>query len=158
VTEPGRVLPAVTASAQMIETKAETKFGFVDLTTELIDAVCSSGIDTGLAIAFCRHTTCSLLINEWENGALEDLRRRGHKLVPDGIYYAHDDMKKRTQNLQPIGEPANGQAHVLQALVGGTSQLVPIVGGRPALGRWQRLILVELDDPRPREVVFTTIG
>ena len=148
----------MSTSTHVIETKAETKFGFVDLTPKLLNAVYSSGIDAGLVVAFCRHTTCSLLINEWEDGALEDLRRRGHELVPESTYYAHDDMTRRTQNLQPVGEPANGRAHVLQALVGGTSQLVPIVGGRPALGRWQRLILVELDDPRPREVVFTILG
>ena len=148
----------MTASAHAIETKAETKFGFVDLTPKLIDAVYSSGIDVGVAVAFCRHTTCSLLINEWEDGAMDDLRRRGHALVPEGTYYAHDDMTRRTQNLQGLGEPANGRAHVLPALVGGTSQLVPIIGGRPALGRWQRLILVELDDPRPREIVFTILG
>jgi secondary thiamine-phosphate synthase enzyme len=146
------------AIARTIETKADAKFGFVDLTSDLVDAVRSAGIDVGLAIAFCRHTTCSLLINEWEDGALEDLRTRAHELVPADVYYVHDDMTKRTQNLQPTSEPANGRAHVLQALVGGTSQIVPVVGGRPALGRWQRLILVELDDPRPREIVFTTLA
>jgi secondary thiamine-phosphate synthase enzyme len=148
----------VAAAAQTIETKAETKFGFVDLTSELVDAIRTAGIDVGLAVAFCRHTTCSLLINEWEDGALEDLQRRGLELVPTDVYYAHDDMTRRTQNLQSEKEPANGQAHVLQALVGGTSQLVPVIGGRPALGRWQRLVLLELDDPRPREIVFTILS
>ena len=35
---------------------------------------------------------------------------------------------------------------------------VPVVGGQPALGRWQSVFLVELDRPREREVVIQVIG
>lgn len=137
--------------------RAEHRLGFVDLTEQLLDAIASSGVSEGFCVAYSRHTTCGLLINEWEDGAQEDLLRRLELLVPDSGYYAHDDLDRRTQNLVP-DERANGRAHVVQMIVGGTSQVVPVADGRPALGRWQRLFLLELDEPKDREVVIQAFG
>jgi secondary thiamine-phosphate synthase enzyme len=136
---------------------AERRLGFVDLTESLEAAISNARLSEGLCIAFSRHTTCGLLINEWEDGAQEDLIRRLDVLVPEGAYYAHDDMDRRTQNLVE-DERANGRAHVLQMLIGGNSQVVPVAGGIPLLGRWQRLFLLELDEPKERSIVFQSLG
>ena len=37
----------------------------------------------GCAVAFCAHTTCALVVNEWEDGALDDLAQRLETLVPE---------------------------------------------------------------------------
>ncbi len=140
-----------------IKTRAENRFGFVDLSDDLTRAIKDAAVTNGLAIAMCRHTTCTLLINEWEAGVLEDLVRRIEEVVPQQIYYAHDDFGKRTQNLVP-DERENGPAHVAQILLGGASQSIPVAGGEPALGRWQRLILLELDDPKDRAITFLVLG
>lgn len=140
-----------------VTVRAEQRLGFVDLTQDLERAVSATGVSDGFCVAYCRHTTCGLLINEWENGAQEDLLRRLAVLAPEEIYYAHDDLGRRTQNLVP-DERANGRAHVLQMIVGGSSQVIPVVGGRPALGRWQRLFLLELDEPRDREILLQAFG
>jgi secondary thiamine-phosphate synthase enzyme len=137
--------------------RAERRLGFVDLTESLETAISNARLSEGLCIAFSRHTTCGLLINEWEDGAQEDLIRRLDVLVPEGAYYAHDDMDRRTQNLVE-DERANGRAHVLQMLIGGNSQVVPVAGGIPLLGRWQRLFLLELDEPKDRSIVFQSLG
>ena len=137
--------------------RADARLGFVDLTGHLETVVRESGLCNGLCIAFCRHTTCGLMINEWEDGAQEDFIRRLQILVPEHAYFAHDDLGRRTQNLVP-DERANGRAHVLQMLIGGNSQALPVAEGIPLLGRWQRLFLLELDEPKPRDIVFQTIG
>ena len=62
----------------------------VDLTDDLDAAVIASGIEEGCAVAFCRHTTATLVVNEWEDGALEDFRNRMIHLVPDDLYYADE--------------------------------------------------------------------
>ena len=134
------------------------RFAWIDLTDELKRAVKDSGITDGVAVAFCRHTTCALIINEWEDGALADFRSRLEALVPDDVYYAHDDMERRTQNLSEPHERQNGQAHVKQMLLGATSHSIPVTGGELMLGRWQRLLLVELDEPHDREIVFQVFG
>jgi secondary thiamine-phosphate synthase enzyme len=140
-----------------ISVTAPARFGFVDLTDHLEAAVTGARLYDGLCMVFCRHTTCGLMINEWEDGAQEDLVKRLELLVPEQTYYAHDDMDRRTQNLVP-DERANGRAHVLQMLIGGNSQVVPVSGGIPLLGRWQRLFLLELDEPKERSIVFQTVG
>jgi len=146
------------SSTVTIEVLPERRHAFVDLTDELRRAIKDSGVTTGCAVAFCAHTTCALIINEWEDGALEDFRRRMESLVPGDLYYAHDDLERRTQNLQEGHERANGQAHVTQMLLGATSHSVPVAAGEPMFGQWQRLLLVELDEPKDRVVVFHVFG
>jgi secondary thiamine-phosphate synthase enzyme len=136
---------------------ADRRVGFVDVTETLQRAIKDSAVTEGCVVAYCRHTTCGLLINEWEDGALEDLRAHLERLIPVNGYFQHDDLELRTQNLQPE-ERANGWSHVMQMLLGGTSHAIPVAAGEPLLGRWQRLIFVELDEPRERLLLFHIFG
>jgi secondary thiamine-phosphate synthase enzyme len=137
---------------------ASGRYGYLDLTEELERAIKDSGVTEGAAIAFCAHTTCALLINEWEDGALADFRRRLSELVPHhGVYYEHDDFEVRTQNLHE-DERANGHAHVKAMLLSATSHAIPVVDGSPGFGPWQRLILFEMDEPKERSVTFHVFG
>jgi secondary thiamine-phosphate synthase enzyme len=136
---------------------AERRGEFVDVTEELQRAIKDSAITEGCAVAYCRHTTCGLLINEWEDGALEDLGGHLERLIPADGYFKHDDLGVRKQNLQP-GERANGRSHVVQMILGGTSHAIPVSSGEPLLGRWQRLIFVELDEPKERSLLFHVFG
>ena len=137
---------------------AERALTFLDLTEDLRRAVKDAGVTEGCAVAFCAHTTCALLINEWESGALEDFRRRLASLVPSEEGYLHDDLELRTENVEVAHERPNGRAHVAQMLLGATSHAIPVTGGDPLLGRWQRLLLLELDEPKERRIVFHVFG
>jgi secondary thiamine-phosphate synthase enzyme len=148
----------VKSTTLTIEVVPEGRHAFVDLTDELRRAIKDAGVTEGCAVAFCAHTTCALLINEWEDGALEDFRRRLQALVPSDVYYAHDDLERRTQNLQEGHERANGQSHVSQMLLGASSHAIPVTSGEPMLGQWQRLLLVELDEPKGRQIIFHVFG
>ncbi len=141
-----------------IEVPAMERYSFVDLTEELQRAIKDSGVTAGAAIAYCAHTTAALLVNEWEDGALGDFRERVLALVPEDVYYAHDDMERRTQNLDEVHERQNGHAHVKAMLLSATSHAIPVSAGEPMLGRWQRLILFEMDDPKERQVTFHVFG
>ncbi len=146
------------ASTSSIQVLPERRRAFVDVTDALRRAIKDSGVTTGCAVAFCSHTTACLLINEWEDGALDDLQGRLEALVPSDVYYAHDDLDRRTQNLQEGHERENGQAHVTQMIVGGSSHAIPVISGEPSFGQWQRLLLLELDEPKERTVVFHVFG
>jgi secondary thiamine-phosphate synthase enzyme len=148
----------VKSTTLTIEVLPERRQHFTDVTDDLRRAIKDSGITDGCAVAFCAHTTCALIINESEDGALDDLRRRLEALVPGEIYYAHDDLERRTQNLQEGHERANGQSHVTQMLLGATSHAIPVMAGEPAFGQWQRLLLLELDEPKARSIVFHVFG
>jgi secondary thiamine-phosphate synthase enzyme len=149
----------VKSATSAIEVSAPERYAYVDLTEDLLRAIKDAGVTEGATVAFCAHTTCALLINEWEDGAMEDFRRRMLQLVPeDGHYYAHDDLDRRTQNLHESHERANGHSHVKAMLLSATSHAIPVVAGEPAFGRWQRLILFEMDEPKPRQVLFHVFG
>jgi secondary thiamine-phosphate synthase enzyme len=141
-----------------VDVAASGRYQYLDLTEDLERAIKDSGVTDGAVVAFCAHTTCALLINEWEDGALEDFRNRMRHLVPDDIYYAHDDLVRRTQNLDESHERRNGSAHVKAMLLSASSHAIPVSAGEPVLGRWQRLILFEMDEPKDRRVVFHVFG
>ena len=141
-----------------IEVAAPERYAYVDLTEELLRAIKDSGVTDGAAIVFTSHTTCALLINEWEDGAMEDFRNRMRHLVPEDVYYAHDDLDRRTQNLEESHERRNGHSHVKSMLLSATSHAIPVAAGEPVFGRWQRLILFEMDEPKERQVLFHVFG
>jgi secondary thiamine-phosphate synthase enzyme len=146
------------ATTITIETTPASRLSFTDLTDDLRRAVKDSGVTDGMAVAFCAHTTCALVINEWEDGALADLRARIETLVPSDVYYAHDDLERRTQNMDVAHERRNGQSHVQAMVLGATSHAIPVGAGEPLFGRWQRLMLLELDEPKARTIVFNVFG
>ncbi len=140
-----------------LQVSAPNRLGIVDITPRIEEVVADAGMPTGIVLIFCRHTTCGVLINEYEDGLGEDLVAHIRSLVPGG-YFAHDDLERRTQNLQGPDEPANGPAHVRQILFGSATQVVPVADGRLRLGRWQRILFFEMDEPRPRDLVVTILG
>ena len=89
---------------------------------------------------------------------MADFRRHLTELDPhEGIYYAHDDFDIRTQNMNE-DERKNGHAHVKAMMLSATSHAIPVVAGEPGFGRWQRLIFLELDEPKERRVTFQVFG
>ncbi len=131
-----------------ITTTAPT--GYVDLTDELSRIVADARAGYGLLHLQTRHTTTGLLVNECEPLLLADIDERLERWAPAAADYGHDDQRRRTVNLVP-GERRNGHAHC-RALLFRVSETVHIVDGRLALGRWQRVLFVELDGPQSREV------
>lgn len=146
------------SSTTSIEVEAPERYAYLDLTEELQRAIKDSGVTEGAVIAFCAHTTCALLINEWEDGAQEDFRSLLGGLVPEDVYYAHDDLERRMQNLDESHERANGHSHAKAMLLSATSHAIPVISGEPGFGRWQRLILFEMDEPKGRKVTFHVFG
>ena len=140
-----------------IVVRAAAPLSCVDITDRVEAVVREATIMNGCVVAFSSHTTCSLVINEWEDGILEDLQHALADLFPRDRYYAHDDLARRTQNLVD-DERRNGHAHIAQILMGGSSHAILIDDGRLLLGRWQRLFLVELDEPKDRHVLLHAFG
>lgn len=130
----------------------------VDLSLQAEALVESSGLDEGTMSAFCPHTSCGLAVTELEDGLHTDLESVLEEVAPIGRRWAHDDLERRWQNLEP-DERRNGWSHIRGLLATSPSIVVPILEGRLALGQWQRLFLVELDGPRPtRTVVLQAWG
>ena len=125
-----------------------------DVTAEINALIAAGGIRDGVATVCSQHTTTALTINESEARLLDDVRLYFHRLVPPGEHYLHNDIHLRDC---PQDEPENAHAHIVAMLLG-SSESVPIQDGKLRLGRWQSVMLVELDGPRTRNVALTLMG
>ena len=130
-----------------------------DITEEVREAVQQSGIQDGICSVYSPHTTCSVRVNEWERGFLEDFAFMLRRLVPTEHYYAHDDWDRRTENVcEEDMEIGNGHAHCMSMLLGGAGESIPVREGELALGQWQRVLFLELDRARDRRWLVQVVG
>lgn len=129
---------------------------FIDITDQVCAVVEAADIAFGQVNVFSAHTTAAIVLNEHEPLLLNDMARVLSRSAPPGDYYEHNDFSIRTVNMTEE-ECANGHAHC-QHLFLGASETMPIHEGRPYIGRWQRLFLIELDHARQREVFVQAMG
>lgn len=123
-------------------------FGHADITPELQTLVGESGVQTGVLTVQLLGSTGAITTIEYESGALTDLRRALDVLAPVDADYAHNAR---------WGD-GNGFSHVRSALLK-TSLSLPIVDGELALGTWQQVVAINLDNrERVRELVAVVIG
>lgn len=121
----------------------------LDLSDALVEALARGRIRDGIVVLFAVGSTAAITTTEYEPGlAKTDLPALFERLAPEDGRYAHE----ATWN------DDNGHAHVRASLVG-PSLVVPLVGGRLALGTWQQPILLDFDTrPRRREVIVQVMG
>lgn len=130
---------------------------FFDVTDMVCGVVQRSGVHEGQVLASTAHTTCALIVQENEPLLLADLADHLCRFASIDEAYRHNEMDIRTINVCGPDECANGHSHCQHALLG-VSVTLPVHGGDVVLGRWQRLLLVELDHPRPRELTVQVTG
>ena len=144
------------------ETRLRTAGGLsvTDITEEVVDAVAKSGVSNGVCCVYSPHTTCSVRVNEYERGFLEDFSVLLRRLVPTEHYYAHDDWDRRTENVSDEEDMAasNGHAHCMSMLMGPAGESIPVRDGVLCLGRWQRVLFLELDRERDRRWLVHVVG
>ena len=120
----------------------------VDITEGVRRVVDSSGIGEGLVSAFVRGSTAALTTMEYEPGGVHDLQALLDRLIPLRGDYEHNRLNHDT----------NSHAHQRASIVG-SSESVPVTGGRLALGTWQQLVLIDFDDrPRERTVIVQVVS
>jgi secondary thiamine-phosphate synthase enzyme len=97
----------------------------------------------GVAIAYAPHTTAGVLINaNADPDVADDFLRALDAIVPEDAGFRHAG--------------GNSASHVKTVLVG-TSQTVPLSGGKLQLGTWQSIFLAEFDGPRTRSVLLVPL-
>ncbi|HEX9728072.1 MAG TPA: secondary thiamine-phosphate synthase enzyme YjbQ [Gemmatimonadales bacterium] len=124
------------------------EFGHADLTPELHALVTDASVETGIVSVQLVGSTGAITTIEYEPGALADLRRALDGIAPaDGVY----------EHNARWGD-GNGFSHVRSALLK-TSLTIPVVGGRLALGTWQQVVVLNLDNRRrTRDIVGVVLG
>jgi secondary thiamine-phosphate synthase enzyme len=140
---------------QIFEVETEVGINIYNITPQIQDFIASTTIQNGQVLIFSRHTTTALAINENEERLLEDIKDFLRKLAPESERYLHNDLHLR-ENI-PSDEPMNAHSH-LMAMMLSTSEVIPIVDGKLALGTYQSLLFLELDGARKRTVFCQISG
>jgi len=111
----------------------------IPITPEVQAAVAALGVTDGAVLVHVPHTTAAVTVNEGADpDVAADLLRRFDALVPwRDPADSHDE--------------GNSAAHFKSSLVG-CSSVLPVVGGKLALGTWQAVFFCEFDGPRRRRV------
>src|SRR2546421_5768927 len=129
-----------------ISLKTERKTQLVDITAKVQEALGETD-GAAAALVYVPHTTAGVTINEHADPAVaRDFEAALERIVGDGWGWQHIE--------DPDGP--NAPSHIRAALMS-PQILVPLDGGRLALGTWQGIFFCEFDGPRERKVYVTAL-
>ena len=113
------------------------KEGFYDITAAVKDVTRKSGVESGLCVIYCPHTTAGITINEnADPDVIKDLLYGFDKTFPDRPEFRHAE--------------GNSAAHLKASCIGSSVTLI-VENGLPLLGTWQGIYFCEFDGPRERQ-------
>ena len=122
--------------------RTTTKREMIDLTARVAEIVARADVAEGLCSVYTPHATAAIVINENDDpNVCVDVLDALDRLVPAGVW-RHDKVD------------GNAASHI-QATILGPGETIPVSAGKLLLGKWQAVMLVELDGPRDRRVVVT---
>ena len=96
---------------------------------------------SGVCHVFVAHTTAAVTTADLDPGTDLDMLDAFAAMMPK-LAYRHPH------------NPDHVADHILASIIG-PSVSVPFADGKLRLGTWQRVVLIELDGPRERDVVVT---
>ncbi|MFD1065604.1 secondary thiamine-phosphate synthase enzyme YjbQ [Oceanobacillus locisalsi] len=123
---------------EVFEVKTNQKQEFVFLDKQLDEILDNSGVQEGMMIVYCPHTTGAITINEnADPDVRRDLSLGLNETFPNKAAYVHME--------------GNSDGHMKSSVVGASETLI-ISNGRLVLGTWQSVYFCEFDGPRTRKV------
>ncbi|HEY8791328.1 MAG TPA: secondary thiamine-phosphate synthase enzyme YjbQ [Gaiellaceae bacterium] len=132
---------------QEIRLQTDRRTQLVDITEQVQQALGSVN-GAAAALVYVPHTTAGVTINEGADPAVaQDLEAALEKVVDDGWDWKHVE--------DPDGP--NAPSHIRASLMS-PQILIPLDGGKLALGKWQGIFFCEFDGPRERKVYVTPLS
>lgn len=120
----------------------------IDITLQVEQQLAKLNIDNGIATVFVTGSTAGLTTIEYEPGLISDLKEMWQRLIPENIFYSHD---------QAWGD-GNGYSHIRASLLG-ASLTIPFSRKKLMLGTWQQIVLLDFDNrPRSRNLLVQIMG
>lgn len=122
--------------------------GFINITSQVQQAVSESGVREGLCLVNAMHITASVFINDDESGLHHDYDVWLERLAP------HEPTDQYRHNR--TGED-NADAHLKRQIMG-REVVVAISGGRLDFGPWEQIFYGEFDGRRAKRVLIKVVG
>lgn len=123
------------------------RMDFVNITSQVQDAIDKSGVKEGFVLVNAMHITASVFINDDESGLHHDYKVWLEKLAP------HEPVSGYRHN---VGED-NADAHMKRQIMG-REVVVAITDGQLDFGTWERIFYGEFDGRRKKRVLIKIIG
>ena len=120
---------------------------FINITSQVEEAVHKSGVKEGLCLVNAMHITSSVFINDDEEGLKRDFKEWLEKLAP---YGRHD------YNHNLTGED-NGDAHIKRTVMG-REAVIAVTNGKLDFGPWEQVFYGEFDGKRKKRVLIKIVG
>lgn len=133
---------------KIIKVHLPKRFGFINLTPQVQEALQESGIQEGLCLVNSMHISSSVFINDDERGLHHDFQVWLEKLAPHAPteQYRHNDT----------GED-NADAHIKRQIMG-REVVVAITEGALDFGTWEQIFYGEFDGRRDKRILIKIIG
>jgi secondary thiamine-phosphate synthase enzyme len=125
----------------LVKVSTHQKWQVLDITSQVEQQLTNQN---GLINVFVKHTTAAVTTADLDPGTDQDFLDFLKSIVPN--------LKWRHPH-----NPNHAPDHLLSSIIG-PSVTVPVKDGELQMGTWQRIILVELDGPRKREVEITVLA
>jgi len=130
---------------QEISLQTERRTQLIDVTEQVQRALAAAN-GASAALVYVPHTTAGVTINEDADPALaHDIEAAMERIVDDHGGWRHEDA-----------DGPNAPSHIRASLIS-PQVLVPLDGGKLALGRWQGIFFCEFDGPRERKIYVTAL-
>lgn len=139
-----------------------------DITDKIEEIVTKSGCREGTVTVLSKHSTVSVCINEMEGRLVDDVRQYFLNLAPPNRPYLHNDLDYRVGPSDWPGgdgawrdfrrtQPVNTHSHLI-AMMLGTSESIPIGDGAMKKGKYQSILVVDVDGPKSRGIAVQITG
>jgi thiamine phosphate synthase YjbQ (UPF0047 family) len=139
-----------------------------DITKQIEIIVEWSGCLEGTVTILSKHSTLSVSINELEGRLVDDIRQYFLNLAPPNMPYLHNDLDYRVgPDDWPGGDeawrefrrtqPVNTHSHLI-AMMLGTSESIPISEGVMQKGKYQSILVADMDGPKTRSIAVQITG
>jgi len=136
---------------ETLSLKTEEKQQLINITSRVKEFVNRAGMKNGFIGLFSQHTTAALLISEFQNALLDDVRSFLGRIVEDELPYKHNSPEFSDCDRR------NAVSH-LRSLLFNNSVMLPVCAGELVLGQFQSVILAEMDGPRERKLTVQFVG
>lgn len=123
----------------------------LDLTGRIAQIAGACGVRNGFVGVYCQHTTAGVFVGEYQAALNDDVLAFLGRVVADGLSYKHNSPEFSDC------ERKNAVSHIRSLLLG-HGVLLPLSGSAPVLGRFQSVVLAELDGPRERTLQVQVLG
>jgi secondary thiamine-phosphate synthase enzyme len=125
-------------------TLSTERTGMINITNSVRETLRESGVNCGVCVVYCPHTTAGVTINEnADPDVVRDMLFALDKTFPDRPEFRHAE--------------GNSAAH-LKASAMGASVTIPFQDGKLLLGMWQGVYFCEFDGPRKRHFYVKIMG